>query len=613
MLLRLTILLAIGGALKLHAHAPLTPAVQGALRVRGNALVDGTGGVVLLRGANMPGLEVAQPAAADAQAVAAMTDVTFGVMRVRWNMNVVRVPVSVALWTRDGQRYLDQVTRIVRLANDNDLVVVLAACEDSRCGSTAITGMPSAETLAFWRAWAGHFKDNTRVIFAAFHQPSARNVPGAVAGSRTAMDWEFWLRGGTTANGLRAAGMQELVDTIRSTGAEQIIAVPAFHDALGFRSFTSAFEVRGGNVIYEFHPYYDYALSNSERDAAFGFLASRLPLYAGEWGATLNDDGQGCAKLPRDLEGIYAILFETLSYFDSRLIAWTAASFRAGSLIRDLAEYTPTTLGQSWTCSEATTPQPGIGESLIFWMTGDPIGFGSLRADQIASVAGGPPTPVAPGQLISIYVEQLGPAVPVTAGFADDGRLPTNLAGTQVLFDGVPAPVLYAGSFQINAQVPYSLAGARTATMQVIYRHVPSNRLVIEVVDAAPELFHDPFTRAAIALNEDGSRNGPTAPASPGSIAVLFATGGGQTSPAGATGVQASSPHSLLTLPVDATVGGLKAEVLFAGDVPGFVGLVQINIRLPSTLGPFQSSRLVPVLLTIGGRTNRAAAFLWFR
>ena len=147
-----------------------------------------------------------------------------------------------------------------------------------------------------------------------------------------------------------------------------------------------------------------------------------------------------------------------------------------------------------------------MGEALLVVSTGDPTGFGYVAPDRIANSAGGPASPLAPGQLLSLFVEQLGPDPRRITGFDDAFRLPVNAGGTEVSFDGVPAPILYAGAFQINVQVPYSLVPGSKSTIQVWFRGVPSNRAVVDVVDAAPEIFHDFATGSAIALNEDGLR-----------------------------------------------------------------------------------------------------------
>jgi hypothetical protein len=130
-------------------HAPPTPIAAPPLRVKANQLVDSTGAVFVLRGVSMPGLEAVSPTAADLANVRAMTGFTFRVMRQRWNMNAVRLPVSAAVWKRDGPGYLDRMAAVVALANAEGLVVVLAAQEDG--------SLPSPALVDFWKACAGAF------------------------------------------------------------------------------------------------------------------------------------------------------------------------------------------------------------------------------------------------------------------------------------------------------------------------------------------------------------------------------------------------------------------------------------------------------------------------
>jgi hypothetical protein len=100
------------------AHGVPTPAAIGPLHVEGSAIKDSTGQFIPIRGAQL-------------QTVAAMNDVTFGIMRLHWNFNAVRLPVSSAIWRSDGQKYLDQVGSIVKAANGRGLIAVLADFEDS--------------------------------------------------------------------------------------------------------------------------------------------------------------------------------------------------------------------------------------------------------------------------------------------------------------------------------------------------------------------------------------------------------------------------------------------------------------------------------------------------
>src|SRR5215469_7552884 len=100
------------------AHGFPTPAAIGPLHVQRNVIADSTGQTIPLRGVEMPGLNLANPTPAQRQTVDAMNAITFGILRLRWNLNTVRLPVSNWVWRRDGQSYLDRVGKIAQAASD---------------------------------------------------------------------------------------------------------------------------------------------------------------------------------------------------------------------------------------------------------------------------------------------------------------------------------------------------------------------------------------------------------------------------------------------------------------------------------------------------------------
>jgi len=268
--------------------------------------------------------------------------------------------------------------------------------------------------------------------------------------------------------------------------------------------------------------------------------------------------------------------------------------------------------GVSWMATTADGCE-GTEQVVIQWLTGDPDGFGYLRAEAIASAAGGPAGLLVPGALMALFIEQLGPERGLSAGLDSQGRLPLELEGTRVLLNGVPAPILFTSAYQINIQVPYELRPGTTASLQVFSRQVPSNSLQIAVAAAAPELFQDFSNAQVVAVNQDGSRNGLGSPARLGSIVVLYGTGGGLTNGSRVTGTIAPLPHPLLLEESRLSIAGRAASVLFAGEVPGFVGLVQINAQLPPPDGPSQSPRTAPVVWTVGTTASRSPVTLWVR
>jgi minor extracellular serine protease Vpr len=87
-------------------------------------------------------------------------------------------------------------------------------------------------------------------------------------------------------------------------------------------------------------------------------------------------------------------------------------------------------------------------------------------------------------------------------------------------------------------------------------------------------------------------------------VAVLYATGLGPVTPAPPSGAPASaSPLSTCQTQPLLLVSQSVAEVLFCGLAPGFVGLYQVNFRIPPGLGRFT---LLPVTVTVAGRSSNA-------
>jgi uncharacterized protein (TIGR03437 family) len=226
-----------------------------------------------------------------------------------------------------------------------------------------------------------------------------------------------------------------------------------------------------------------------------------------------------------------------------------------------------------------------------------------------ASGAGGP---VAPGELVVIGGVMLGPSAGV-AGTVDpsSGKIVSQLAGTTVLFNGVAAPLLYTSATQVNAIVPYEVAGCTQTMLQVEYQGTLSMGTALPCASSAPGIFTftESGTGPAVAANQDGTFNGPAAPASKGSYVTLYFTGGGQTSPPGVTGsITGTSTLKWLTQGASVTVGGVAATVVFDGAAPALVdGVLQLNIQLS---GSTPTGTALPVVIKVGNASIPATATL---
>ena len=191
--------------------------------------------------------------------------------------------------------------------------------------------------------------------------------------------------------------------------------------------------------------------------------------------------------------------------------------------------------------------------------------------------------PVAPGMIISVFGLNLGPIEGVTAEVSKEGFLPMSLAECRLLFDGEPAPMLFASGEQVNGVAPFSLQGQATTSVQIEYRGRLSNAVVLPVSLATPAVFGTDGEPAI--LNQDGTLNSQENPAARGSVVSVYATGAGQTTPPGVDGQLVAGELPLTNLRVTATMGGVPTEVLYAGGAPGLVhGALQANIRVPENL-----------------------------
>jgi uncharacterized protein (TIGR03437 family) len=180
----------------------------------------------------------------------------------------------------------------------------------------------------------------------------------------------------------------------------------------------------------------------------------------------------------------------------------------------------------------------------------------------------------------------------------------SGLAGVQaVLFNGTAGPLLYATAGQLAAVTPYGVNGANVQ-VTVQGGGASASPVTVALAPTVPGVFTiDGSGRGqAAALNQDNSVNAATAPAAPGSVLSLYVTGEGQTSPPGVDGKPAAAPLPQPLAPVSVTLGGLPAQVQYAGGAPGIIaGVMQVNVTVPlGALG------VVPVVVTVGGVASQA-------
>ena len=225
--------------------------------------------------------------------------------------------------------------------------------------------------------------------------------------------------------------------------------------------------------------------------------------------------------------------------------------------------------------------------------------FSAASITNAASFVGGG---VAPGEMVTFFGTLLGPTQPAGLVIGPDGRVATLVAGTQVLFDNTPAPIIAASSTQTTVIVPYDVDGKTSVNVVIVFQGSESDPVSIPVMDTWPGIFAANATgsgQGAI-LNQDGSINSPQNPADRGSVISIFITGAGQTIPMGDEGAL-NDPDNLPQpiAPVNVRIGGADGMVEFVGGGPGQVaGFIQINVRINANITPGSA---VPIEVEVGG------------
>ncbi len=207
---------------------------------------------------------------------------------------------------------------------------------------------------------------------------------------------------------------------------------------------------------------------------------------------------------------------------------------------------------------------------------------------------------LSPGDFIILYGSNLGPS---TLQGASSLPLPTTLADVQVLINNVPAPISYVSSKQIAVIVPYGTTTS-VAQIQVINKKQASLPVTEFVNLTTPGVFTQDESGSgyAAALHVNGSPVTPDSPAQAGETVAVYMSGLGTVFPAILDGVGApSNPPSTTSNTFTADISGTTANIAFQGLAPGFAGLYQVNIQIPTGLTAGDNS------LDIGGPDSYAS------
>lgn len=250
--------------------------------VEGNRLTDASGAPLQLVGLNRSGSEYA---CAQGWGVfdGPVDDAAVALMQ-SWRINAVRVPLNEHCWlgrngvdsSFAGERYRSAVRGFVHRLNAAGLVAVLEL-HWSAAGDTLALGtapMPNTDhSVAFWSSVATGFRDTPGVVFELFNEPHS-------------VSWACWRDGCGMPGGWRAAGMQQLLDTVRAAGARQAVIATGLrwgNDLTGWlehRPDDPASALAAGFHVYDFNA----CITPECWESTVGRVAARFPVVATEVG-----------------------------------------------------------------------------------------------------------------------------------------------------------------------------------------------------------------------------------------------------------------------------------------------------------------------------------------
>lgn len=231
------------------------------------------------------------------------------------------------------------------------------------------------------------------------------------------------------------------------------------------------------------------------------------------------------------------------------------------------------------------------------------IGAGGILNGASFRLPDAPGGGVAAGSIISIF----GTNLATSTAAASAVPLPFTLNGTSVTIQGRPAALYFVSAGQINAQVPWATT-AGTVPVVVTVNGTASAAANLTVQTASPGIFSQASSgRGPGAIQNFVSQtstplNTPTTSIAPGGLIIIYATGLGAVNNPPADGAASNGQTTSNAVTVRIGAGTVTPE--FAGLSPGFVGLYQVNVRIPSTL---PEGCNIAVQLQVAGQVSNTA------
>ncbi|MCJ7729841.1 MAG: glycoside hydrolase family 5 protein [Sedimentisphaerales bacterium] len=213
-----------------------------------------------------------------------------------WHVNIIRLPLSQDRWfgkepnqNDDGKAYRALVKEVVDLCSSKGCYVILDLHWSNAGQWGANIGqhsMPDRNSVTFWKDFAPVYANHPAVLFDLYNEPHD-------------VTWDVWLNGGTikdrpnrpgqTAKTFEAVGMQELLDTVRATGAKNVVIAGGLDWAYDFNGILDGRQLKdpnGNGLIYANHVY------DNKGDSVFTWIAdmekasAKLPVIVSEFGGS---------------------------------------------------------------------------------------------------------------------------------------------------------------------------------------------------------------------------------------------------------------------------------------------------------------------------------------
>lgn len=273
------------------------------LKTQGNQIVvKATGVPVRLAGVNIPSLEWGNGENLSESLEAAINS---------WQANIIRLPVSQSRWLAGGA-YQDTVDEFIAQASDANVYVILDLHGYAQ---------PDSGSITFWTSAANRYKNNPAVLFGLLNEPHGTG-------------WEIWRNGDATH-----PGMQALLETVRATGANNIVLAGGGDWAFDLSGIVQGYaltESTGNGIVYDSHvyPWKTYIQSK------VGTVAQTYPVLLGELGHPGGTTFNGMS-----FEHHSTWVPKIMDWVNSHNLHWTGWSFHPGAspkMIGDFTNYTPT-------------------------------------------------------------------------------------------------------------------------------------------------------------------------------------------------------------------------------------------------------------------------------